>query len=47
MGKIVNMPIIDLENYRIEFWKCKIDIENYCIENFTIFSGGGEKFCEY
>jgi len=33
MGKIINNPIIDLNNYCIKFWKCEIDIENYRIKN--------------
>ncbi len=32
MGEIINMPIIDLENYCIKFWKWEIDIENYRIK---------------
>ncbi len=31
MGKIVNMPIIDLRHYCIGFWNCDIIIDNYCI----------------
>ncbi len=45
MGEIVNIPIINLENYCIEFWKCKIDIYNYCIE-ILLFSPVEERNSE-
>ena len=45
MGKIINMPVIDLGSYRISFWNCNIKIENYCI-TFLLFSMVDERSSE-